>query len=147
MSTGVPLHQTLRELEDLLADSALDLTVLDRIGKLADCTPQALIDRCVLVRSDRTANTGQYRDQGLARARDTLTVEGAHRITPTKQRDSRDRALLLEEQVRVLLTSLAPQQERHLSFISAVRGLHPSDGTWWLYSLTFTADRDAALGG
>ena len=148
MSAPVLLAANVNYLEGLLSDSPLDLMVLDRVGPLTQCAPEALLHRGVNVRPGASLNTGAYRDRDLARVQDTLTVEMAYKITPVAQRASRDSALLLEEQVRKLLTGAHPALAGHVAYQGTPsRGLHPADGTWWITVQNFTIDRDAVLGG
>jgi len=144
---GYLLSETLAEYETVLGASELDLYIIDRIGPITTHTPNTLASRGVLVRSDTTNNLDQYRDQNLARVVDDITVELLYLIVATKQKACRAEALLLEEQIRVLLTQRAPQLASHTTFRGASRGLHPLDASWWFCSMTFTTARDAALGG
>lgn len=142
------LADDLRQLETALIGADLELVILDRIGPLARCAPSTLLSRGVLIRPQATANTGQYRDDGLARVQDTLVVEMAYEIIPTAQRVSREEALVLEEQIRTLLTGESVGLTGRLRYQGTTsRGLHPQDGTWWMTSMTYTRARDALLGG
>lgn len=138
----------LRELEAALVASQLGLRLLDRVGPIAQCAPTNLLHRGVIVRPSQTVNTGQYRDDEHARVSDSYVVELAYMLTPTAQRTSREEALVLEEQVRVLLTGLAVGLTGRLRYVGTTsRGLHPEDASWWMTSMTYTRERDALLGG
>jgi len=145
--SGYLLSETLAEYETVLSGSDLDLKIIDRIGPITTHTPTNLSNKGVLVRSDTTNNRDQYRDQHLARVLDDITVEFLYLIVATKQKDCRAAALLLEEQIRVLITSRAPQLASHTTFRGVSRGLHPLDASWWFCSMKFTTARDASLGG
>lgn len=146
--SGYLLADTLAQFEDVLTASGLDLKVMDRIGPIISHTPNSLLSRGVLVRCDSTTNLNEYRDDALARVRDTITVEGCYLIVAGKQKKCRAEAMLLEEQIRVLLTTQAPQLASHTTYVGTTqRGIHPLDASWWFYSMTFTTSRDAALGG
>lgn len=148
MTAPVLLSANVRYLEELLSASALELYVLDRVGPLTSCAPEQLLHRGVNVRPSSSTNTGAYRDRSLARVQDGLVVEMAYKITPTAQRASRDSALLLEEQIRKLLTGSHPSLAGFVAYQGTPsRGLHPADGTWWITVQNFTIDRDAVLGG
>lgn len=146
--SGYLLADTLADLERALTNSELNVTIIDRIGPLFSMTPEQMLDRGVLVRSDRTRNLGQYRDQELARVEDEITVECGYRIIATKQKESRVGALLLEEQIRALMTGVVPGLGFRMTYTGTPsRGLHPQDAMWWVSVQTFTTARDAPLGG
>jgi hypothetical protein len=142
------LTTTIRTIEDAMSAAELGLVVLDRIGELVRCRPATLLHRGVSVQPTTTTNTGQYRDLTLARVQDRFTIEMAYRITPGGQRDSRDEALVLEEQIRKLLTGLIPGLATPVKYVGTPnRRLHPADQGWWITTMTYTTDRDAVLGG
>lgn len=151
MSTGIDfvmLSDLLRELESALDNAQqVDVHVLDRLGQLVTCTPAPELHRGVTVYSTQTSNTNQYRDDGLARVRDSVVVEHGYLIAPTAQRESRDEALVLEEQIRALLTGLVVMGNTRPRYASTTRRQHPQDATLWITAQTFTIDRDAILGG
>jgi hypothetical protein len=145
----IMLHSHLEAAEQRLTDSDLDLKVLDRIGTLASCTPNELLHRGVLLAADSSINTQQYRDTTLARVQDSLRVEFGYRIISRKQKARRNEAMVLEEQLRRLLTT-GPLllNSAILSYIGTPnRRLHPQSHEWWITTMTFSVARDAILGG
>lgn len=119
--SGYLLSDTLAEYETVLEGADLGLKVIDRIGPITTHTPNTLANKGVLVRSDTTNNRDQYRDRHLARVLDDITVEFLYQIVATKQKACRAEAMLLEEQIRKLLTSRAPQLASHTTFRGASR--------------------------
>lgn len=147
MSTTA-LSDDLAQIEAVLTASALGLKVLDRVGPITQCAPATLLHKGVLVRPMSSRNTGQYRDDGIARVSDTFAVEMAYQLTPVAQRTSRNAALVLEEQIRVLLTGESIGLTGRLRYVDTPsRALHPDDASWWMTTMTFTRERDALLGG
>jgi len=151
MSRTLLLLDLLNEIETCLDGAGLDLKVLDRIGNLLDCTPETLKSRGVTVQSLSTQNLGGSeagdRDRAFARVEDSVLVQMAYRIVPSKQKATRNEALLLEEQIRKVLTSRAWSTSSYARYQSTTRGLVTADRSWWVAALTFTIRRGAALGG
>jgi len=144
----VLLSEAVNQMETVLDDAALGLVLLDRVGPLTRCVPAELLHHGVNVRPTATANTGQYRDDGIARVQDRVVVEMAYLLTPTAQRASRDEALVLEEQIRRVLTGASIALAGRLRYVgTGARGVHPADASWWITTMTYTLNRDALLGG
>lgn len=149
--TFQPLADLLREVERRLGDDAgglsLSLVVMDRVD-VAGATSDALAHRGIAVLPTSSRNTGEYRDVALARVEDQFSVALLYRIRPKDQRASRDEALTLEEQIRMRLTDSIWMRGARIVYLGTpTRGPHPKSAEWYLIAQTFTAQRDALLGG
>lgn len=133
------------DVERVLSEAGLGLVLTDRIDLLS--TGDEHLHRGVVVSVTQTTNTNQTRNRDLARVVDTVTVQTAYRLRPGDRRDDRKAAYVLEEQVRVALTSTVCVWGEHLTYVSATRAPAGQDGQWMITTQTYTTRRDAALGG
>lgn len=144
----VLLADAIEEIEDFILCAGLGLKLIDRVGPLTRCVPTELLHKGVTVRPGSTVNTGQYRDQEVARVQDNLLVEMAYQLTPMHQRTTRNEALVLEAQIRRILTGETVALSGRLRYTGTTsRDVHPADTTWWITTMTYTFARDALLGG
>jgi len=135
------------QIEDRLTSGPLALKLIDSIDP-ANGSPMHISHRGVAVTIPTTTNTGLYRDDTFALASDRVEVSVSYQVRPEEQRASRREAIVLEEQVRVLLTDEAYQRDLHLAYDStSFRGPHPQTSEFYLITQVFTTKRDAALGG
>ena len=144
-SAGVTVADVLGEIRATLDNCALGLKRIDRldIRQYSD----AHLDRGYVVRAPRSANSGQYRDNHLARVVDTIQIDTAHRIRPAAQVQSHDDATVLAEQIRALVTSRLTAWGDHIVYVSDDRAITGEDGAWLIITQTYTTRRDAAMGG
>lgn len=140
------LDDVIRSFETRLSGSPFDLRTLDAVD-IPKALPDTLAHRGFGVSCPESPNTGQYRDIDLARVADRIAVTLTYRVNPKQQRVSARAAMLLEEQVRAYLTEPAWEPDLHIAYQTATRGPHPQSSEWWLTVLSFTASRDARLGG
>ena len=148
--TFTTLADLVRQVEARLLDSGgqagLGLVLLDRVDVSA-AAPEALAHKGIGVQAPQTENSGEYRDQGLARVEDRLQVTLAYRVRPKAQKASRDEALDLEEQIRIRLTDDIALREMRIHYLGSTRGPHPKSSEWYVITQAFSAQRDALLGG
>jgi hypothetical protein len=148
MSATSLLLDQLTQIERCLDDAPLGLVLLDRIGDLARCTPDEALHKGVTVQPTTTANLDQTRNRRTAYVSDGYVLQLLYETgIPGAQKARRNEALVLEEQIRKLLTGGALDLANHLRYVSSTRGLLASDGAWWLTTMSFTAHRSAILGG
>lgn len=143
---------TIRALADLvqtveraIEGAGLQLRLLDVLA-LEHHTDENL-DRGFCVRVPRSVNRGESRELDYAVSADTIEVQTGYRMRHTQRRESRDEALVLEEQIRVAVTSLQGPWAEHLVWGGTDRALFPGDSQWLIITQRFTGRRDAALGG
>ena len=147
MAAGRPMAEVIDLIEAALLGSELGLVIIDRLN-LTDAHPDDLMHRGVVVSMPSTANSEQFRDQDLAWVADEIRLDMGYRIRPLEQRVSRNEAFVLEEQIRVEMTRRSLLPDLHLTYAGTPsRAPHPRDATWWIATQTFTAAREAALGG
>lgn len=94
----------------------------------------------------QTQNTGLYRDATMCRVEDRISITLTYVVRPDEQRACRAEALVLEEQVRCLLTG-TPLLPYRLRYLGASNRRTVGGAEWIVITQDFAAQRDAALGG
>ena len=107
----------------------------------------ARLHRAVHVDAPSSANTGDYRDQNLARSVDTIVVTLRYRINVTAQREHQRDAITHAEKVRVWLTDPLWIGALHVLWRGTTRASDSAATEIYTITQTYTVHRDAALGG
>lgn len=140
------LHEIVEAFEERLSGSPFNLVTLDRID-IPKALPSTLLHLGFGVDIPSGANTGQYRDLEMARWNERVRVTLSYRVNPQQQRASRNAAYTLEDQVRAYLCCSTWEGDLHVRCLDATRAPSPVSSEWFLITLTFSATRDARLGG
>jgi len=139
------LADNLAALESALADAGLGLVMLDKLTVLG--AGDEHIHKGCVVRIPSSANTDGHRNFDLSLSEDMIEVEVAYKIRPREQRTSRDEALVLEAQIRDLLTSTDAPWSWRIVWRSSDRAVTDGDSTKLVITQTFATLWSIAMGG
>lgn len=143
--SATALADVVQHIEDAIANAGLELRLLDVLD-LTHHTDDNL-DRgfCVMVPS--SVNRQESRENDLTVSGDTFEVQVGYRMRHTQRRESRAEAMVLEEQIRAIVTSRRADWPTHLVWAGTQRQLAAADPQWYIITQRFTGRRYAALGG
>jgi len=145
----VALSDLIAEIEGVLTGAegqALGLQLAAGINYPGDSVTGLLHKGVGINLPSQSANTGAYRDATMARVEDRVSVTLTHIVVPNDQRTSRAAALVLEEQIRHMLTQTASTPFR-LRYLGTSSRRTVGGAEWIVIVQDFAAQRDAALGG
>jgi len=140
------LVDSIGRIEAILEAAELGLQVSDkpRLRGQSD----SHLHRGVTVNVPTTENTDNDRNAARAQVIDAYEVEMAYKIRAKREhRTSRDEALVLEAQVRQVLTSRHDEWPIHLVYQRSLREYQGESNEWFIITQTFSARRYASLGG
>lgn len=140
-----PLSDLIAHIESAIVGGGLEMRVLDVVD-LRRHTDENL-HRGFCVNSPTTANLYESRQNDHAVSSDVIEVQIGFQLRPHEQRVSRAEALILEEQVRGIVTSRAADWPVHLVWTGTTREFPPADQGWMIITQRFTGRRYARLGG